>query len=102
LPLAAAEFDDADAPACAEAAALGPGFGVAVAEGLGAVLAWASPVSRRELAAVATIKAGIRAMPARRIHINVGPLRQLRRHHRGAVPKDIEGTSRSHAMTTLS
>jgi hypothetical protein len=85
---------------CGDALALG--CGDALALGLGVELAWASPVNMRELAAVAAIRAGHRPMPGRRFHFNVGPPRQIRRHHRGAMPRALGPRPAHHAMTTMS
>jgi hypothetical protein len=69
--------------------ALALGFGDALALGLGVALAWASPVNMTVLAAVRTISAGQRPMPRHRLNFNVGPPRQIRRHHRDAVPRAL-------------
>ncbi|HTI21688.1 MAG TPA: hypothetical protein VL652_11885, partial [Kutzneria sp.] len=89
-PAAVLGFCDAFALGCDDALALGL-----------TGLAWANPVSMSELAAVAAIRTGIRAMPGRRFQFNVGPPRQIRRHHHHVCPS-VRGSPCSHSMTTMS
>jgi hypothetical protein len=65
--------------------ALALGLGVPPAVLPGAVLAWASPVSIRALAAVITASAGQRPMPRSRFRLKLGLLRGVWRLRRGEV-----------------